>query len=70
MLTLYIIGAVLTLLFYASGQGQKLYEDICQRNPDADKTIIKTSVTISIVVYVLLWFIIMPFFILTNSFKK
>lgn len=51
MLTLYIIGAVLTLLFYASGQGQKLYEDMLYRNPTADKTVVKTSVTISIVVY-------------------
>ena len=70
MLTLYIIGAVLTLLFYAFGQGQKLYEDMLYRNPTADKTVVKTSVTISIIIYILLWFIFMPFFIITNSFKK
>jgi len=70
MLALYIIGAVLTLLFYASGQGQKLYENMIIRNPNADKTIIKTSVTISIIFYILLWFIFIPLFYFTNSFKQ
>lgn len=69
-ITIYIIGAVITLIIYASGQGQKFYEDMLYRNPMGNKTIIKTSVVISIMFYVLLWFIVMPYFLIKNSFYK
>jgi len=69
MLTLYIIGAILTLIFYDSGQGLKLYEAIRSRNPFAPD-FVRLSVAVSILFYVLLWFIFMPWFIITNSFEK
>ena len=68
--TLYIIGAIITLIFYASGQGQRLYENSKLQRPFTSDSIIKLSVRISILFYVLLWFIFMPWLLITNSFEK
>lgn len=67
---LYLIGLLMTLAFYASGQGQKLYKSFRERYPEIPEKQAKLSVQLTIVIYVLLWFIFMPFLIITNGFSK
>ena len=67
ILTLYFIGALITLGYYASGRGQKLYQEIKELKPDVDDKIIRISVRTSIITYTLLWFIFIPIFIITKS---
>lgn len=70
MITIYLIGVFLTLIFYASGQGQKMYISFREKYPEIPEKQAKLSVQLSIVMYVLLWFIFMPFLIITNGFSK
>ena len=69
ILTIYIIGLLITLFYYACDAGKRYYEQVKTKmqNRGVSESTIKTSVRLSIAVYVILWFIFMPLFIITNS---
>ncbi len=68
--TIYVIGALCTLIYYFLFGSQRLYREMKEKDLNVTDEVIRQAIVTTAVIYSLFWFICVPFILLPNIFKK
>lgn len=70
LLTIYIIGASITLSYYFFFGSQRLYREMKEKDLNVTDEVIRQAIVTTAIIYSLLWFIFVPFILLPNIFRN
>lgn len=70
LLTIYIIGASITLCYYFFFGSQRLYREMKEKDLNVTDEVIRQAIVTTAIIYSLLWFIFVPFILLPNIFRN
>jgi len=68
--TIYVIGALATLIYYFLFGSQRLYREMKAKDLNVTDEVIRQAIVTTAVIYSLLWFIFVPFILLPNIFRN
>ncbi len=68
--TIYVIGALATLIYYFLSGSQRLYREMKEKDLNVTDEVIRQAIVTTAVIYSLLWFIFVPFILLPNIFRN
>ena len=68
--TIYVIGALSTLIYYFLFGSQRLYREMKEKDLNVTDEVIRQAIVTTAIIYSLLWFIFVPFILLPNIFRN